>query len=188
MRAFGPTIASAIATAVLATAPVEAAERISNDEYGFSVELPDGSPVCWGESGTHVHGVGTRLAGQDCAQPGPSLSLWADYNSAFLPDARHVLRYEGRCAGPKAAWARGEWRHAVGGLRTAMCHYERADGAVELVLIGQTTRTEGGWGKAEDKTPHIFHTVRLVTTKARYERDLEVFRRFVRSIRISPPR
>jgi len=159
--------------------------RVENKEYGFRVTIPSGFPVCYGDSGTHVHGVGTRLDKKACKdnRPGPSFSIWADYNANFMPTALEALRDNPECDDVPPAWAAAEWNNAIGGLRTAICRVDRPDGTTDLTLNAQAGKWPEGFEEETGK-PYINYTVYFGTTKNRLENDLKTFKSFLKSIRI----
>jgi hypothetical protein len=94
-----------------------------------------------------------------------------------------VLAGDERCSGLGPAWAEGEWANAIGGLRTAICRRQKADGRVDLVLVAQA----GKWPDDASDVPYINYTVNFTTTQARQSADTDVLKQFLRSITISPP-
>lgn len=178
-------LALASTLAALPPGSAAAAKRVGVEEFGVSVMLPAGARLCYGESGTHVHGIYTLLDGQDCgsSRHGPALGVWANYNAAFAPDAVAYLQAYDDCADTGPRWD-GEWRSAVGGLPTAYCQRVLPDGRIVVALMGQSAPWGPGFGDEEGRTPRLFYHVWLHTTPSRRERDLATFRTFVRSIRI----
>ena len=156
-----------------------------NKEYSFRVSIPNGLPVCVGESGTHPHGVGTRLDKKSCdeKESGPAFSIWADYNAAFQVNALVRLQNGTSCGNSTVAWAQQAWQ-SIGGLKTAMCQVQHSDGKVEIVLASQAGRWGPSFGDEKD-LPRINYTVYLYTTKSRMNDDIELFRAFLKSIKIS---
>lgn len=165
---------------VLVTATVAVTAAFDNDEYGLSAAIPAGLPECIANTQGHVHGVGTVLVGRDCDDdtPRPAFNIWADYNTAEYPNALSMLRAF-KCVG--ARWADDEWKGAISGLRTAVCRVQRANGDVELTLTAQAWRWPG------DTYPYMNYTVNFGSTKSRVDRDLQVLRRFLRSVKIVKP-
>jgi len=164
------------------------AQPVELEEWGVKVIIPDGLPVCFGDSGTHVHGVYTRLDKKGCkdAEDGPYLSLWADYNVAFQSNALEIL-HGASCSNVAPSWARGEWTNAIAGLRTALCRVDHTDGKTNIVLAAQS----GIWGEGfeeESDKPHFNYTVSFASSKPRLERDLKTFKAFLKSIVITKPR
>jgi len=57
-----------------------------------------------------------------------------------------------------------------------------SDGTVDLAL----TAPAGGWPDESSDVPHINDTANFKTTRARQDSDVELFKKFLRSITISP--
>jgi len=152
-------------------------------DYGIRATIPAGLPVCWGESATHVHGVGTVLFGSDCENKngGPAFNIWADGNTEFYENPLYTLVDHPTCAGSRPAWAEGDWANAIGGLKTAICRTERQSGEIEIALAAQA----GKWPDDQVDSPYINYTVNFATTRIRLNRDVEVLNTFLHSIVIS---
>jgi hypothetical protein len=190
MRMIATDVARSIlmAAALAATVPVRMSAQTNGSEvpeYGIRATIPAGLPVCWAKSATHVHGVGTVLLGSDCENKDdqPAFNIWADGNVLFQEDALKMLAGDDRCADSPPAWANGEWTNAIGGLKTAICRKEHADGTVDLVLAAQA----GEWPDDLSDVPYVNYTVNFKTTRPRQGADFEVFKKFLRSITISSP-
>ena len=155
---------------------------MANAEFGFSAAIPTGFPDCSGQRGAHARGVYTDFSGEGCAgaSEDSGLSLWADDNASFHADALDFLRLDPDCAEPRSFWATAEWKDSIAGLKTAFCRVEYASGRLEVTLVAQRGRIADG----DDVYPRFFYTVSLVTTTARAQRDVLLFRAFVRSIRL----
>jgi hypothetical protein len=178
----GLRVAAAVAI-VVCWGCVAKAQVVTSAEYGFSATVPSGMAVCVGRSGTHVHGVGSVLAGQSCenSDRGASFSLWADYNAAFEEDAVSVLRLRSGCE--NSGLGVGEWADAISALPTAFCRVDQSDGSVEVLLVAQA----GRWPATSDtQTPYINYTAALNSSRERIEKDLAVFKSFLASVRIRP--
>jgi hypothetical protein len=147
---------------------------VTNEEFGFTAAIPHGFPVCYGDSGTHVHGVGTVLDGGACDGGGPALSVWADYNTYDAEDPAALLPDECQRGTTDEGWYLGD-------LPTTSCQIARPDGSVQLILVAQ------GAPDPDERVPVINYTVSLATTRARLAKDIELFRAFVASVRIAPP-
>lgn len=168
---------------VLAGSCAIAGNAVVNREYGFKAVVPDGLPVCTAESGTHVHGVGTVLSGEDCRNSGdlPAFNIWADYNDLFLVNALDALNSNPVCSGKGPSWGQGEWSHAIAGLRTAMCRVDHSDGRVDIVLLAQAHK----WPDSKtEASPYINYTMYFNTTKTRLTTDMKRFKEFVKSVAI----
>jgi hypothetical protein len=158
-------------------------DAFKNGEYGLDATIPSGFPECVARSGTgHIHGVGTVLIGRDCENRNrqPAFDIWADYNTADYPDALEVLRSE-QCTGSRLRWTNDEWSRAIGGLRTAVCRFEGSGDSFELRLAAQA------WRRPGETLSYINYTVHFIGMKSRADRDLQVLRGFVRTIRIVEP-
>jgi hypothetical protein len=176
-----------MAAAFAATVAVRMSAQTSASEvpeYGIRATIPPGLPVCWAETATHLHGVGTVLAGSDCENRNnrPAFNIWADGNTQFYSDPLATLIDHPFCAGSRPAWAEGDWANAIGGLKTAICLNERPNGRIEIALAAQA----GKWPDDLDDVPSINYTVNFNTTQARRGSDVEALTEFLRSITISP--
>lgn len=165
--------------------PRTSAQTSTSDipEYGIRVTIPAGLPVCWAESGTHVHGVGTVLLGSTCENRDdrPAFNIWADWNAMFYASPLDVLAGHPACAGSHPEWADGVWANAIGGLKTAICRSERQNGRIEIALAAQADK----WPDDIENAPYINYTVNLTTTRTRLDRDLQVVNTFLHSVVIS---
>jgi hypothetical protein len=171
---------------IVLLAVAAAAGAFENDEYGLRATIPTGYPECVANTQGHVHGIGTVLVGRDCENDDrhPAFNVWADYNTAEYPDALAVLRSD-QCTGARLRWADDEWKNAISGLKTAVCRVNLPNGDVELTLAAQAAT----WPKGSSITaPRVNYTVNFASTKLRLDQDLQVLKRFVRSIRIRAPR
>src|SRR5258708_5184630 len=96
MIAIGVARSILMAAALAATVAVQMSAQTSGSEvpeYGIRATIPAGLAVCWAESATHVHGVGTVLVGSDCQNKdnGPAFNIWADYNAEFYANLLDTL-------------------------------------------------------------------------------------------------
>jgi hypothetical protein len=160
----------------------EVAGAFENNEFGLRATIPGSYPECVANTQGHIHGVGTVLLGRDCENAGrqPAFNVWANYNTTDHPNALEVLRGN-ECTGSRLRWADDEWRGAISGLRTAVCRFDGPGDAIELRLAAQAWKWPG------DAHPYINYTANFSSTKSRVDQDLQVFKRFVASIRIVKP-
>jgi len=171
--------------AVTSNATAAAKDReIENEEYGIKAKIPDNLPVCIAKTWTHPHGFGTVLVGKDCDGPddGPAFNIWADYNVLFERNALESLKAHPYCSGKDPVWAEGDWSNAIGGLRTAMCRTDHANGTIDIVLEAQA----GKWTDDSNReVPYINYAVNFGTTNARYNADVKILNSFLKSIEIN---
>jgi hypothetical protein len=186
----GRTSRRAIFTAILLGPAVSASSgltghRFESHEYRFEATVPDALPVCIAESSSHVHGVGTVLAGSDCRNQRhtAAFNVWADYNVQFKGSAIDSLSGHPACSGAQPIWATGRLALSIGGLKTAICRTNQADGRIEIALEAQS----GRWPNASpsETAPYVNYTVNFNTTRSRFDRDFQLLMAFLQSIKIS---
>ncbi len=162
-----------------------AGQMVVNEEYGFEATTPEGFPTCFGLSGSHIHGVYTRLDGKGCDDPRGEayLSFWADYNAGFKPSVRAYMSGSSACKGTRPS--RVGVRLSIGGLPTWRCVRKRENGSREMVLVAATGRWDAGF---ETTAPHLIYTLSFGTTEQRQTADQALFDAFRGSIVLRKPR
>jgi hypothetical protein len=164
-----------------------AGKRYSNEEYGFSVELPARAPICRSGPPEHDGGVSIFLdSGPDGCNDllsRPFIGIYASYNAMLASDAEDVLRM-------RAESTEGERHDApkalgVAGLPAASGRWDRADGWIVIRVVAQGGDWPDGGKTAHENVPYINYTVMLRTTRERLEHDLERFRSILRDVQIT---
>lgn len=149
--------------------------------FGLKVRIPDSLKVCGPTYANSVRAVWTRLDGSDCESDGPFIGYHGDYVMEDLNPAKDALAYaQHDCS--EAEWAPGKWRHAIAGLKTAMCRQDNSDGSFVITLhavAGDQPAEKGG------TIPRYAYNLHLGTTAERYDRDVAVFDDFLSRLELT---
>lgn len=161
------------------------AERVRNDEFGLSVEVPPGMRVCGYSEWQHPHGIVLALIdrpdGCDDAPDRPMITVLGWYNTVFVPSL--------------AALGKRSCSHVTGervpppdlrlpGTPSIVCRVNAPD-RVTIELEAQSrSRMQGDYSLV----PSINYTVTLHTSPERLEADLARFRALLPTIRFHMPR
>ncbi len=161
--------------------------RYSNSEYGVAMTFPAGSRVCPALSGEHPHGFYAVYHGKHrtCDEmrnapdetPVRAMGVYADYNTTDDRSLRQDLKSWCKTAEPAELDAARLDRLTVPGRVTARRVTREANGQIEINLDVAGDLSPG-------KVPFIFYHITLAATPRHLRRDLPMFERFVRSIRI----
>lgn len=164
----------------MADLPAPNPSQYTNVDYQSSVRLPRGFPACVGE--VTNHGVVILL---DMARwcdgnyfDGSAIFVNADYNAAGDADTAWGLA-EIECRWQMArriVWLHGQM---ISGRAAAGCRRLFDDGRLEVtyIVLRKTGRSPLSW---------IEISADLITTPARYEKDMRVFRRVLPGIWVHP--
>lgn len=160
--------------------PVPNASRYINTDYQFSVKLPNGHLACVGEITNH--GVAILLdPAKKCDGDyfkSPGIFVNADYNTAEVGNTAAALAAaECRWDGAKdIVWLHDE---TISGRKAAGCRRRFDDGRiwVTYIVLRKTDHSPLQW---------IEVSADLITTPARYEKDMRGFRRVLPGIWVHP--
>lgn len=183
---------------MLFAAPASAQDGrvVTNAEYGVTITLPADVTVCGATSWTHPHGFYAWLdRPTDCDATTAkvdtvmrAMSVWADYNAAFIPDlARAKALY---CDDDPGAQADADRFGAlsVPGHESVQCLTIDAEGAIEIDIYAAAG---GPWCDGPDPdcaAPYAIYRVSLQTVEAALEDDLRTFRAMLQSATLEPER
>jgi hypothetical protein len=196
MRAIRQTIASLILAFVSvapAAAQVQADNLYRDPQYGFSVEIPPGAPVCRGPIGASAAGIVIFLdAGVDgCDATGarPFVAVFGRYNTNHLPSPEAELRRAcALVAGQRLPPPDGL---LIDGLDSAACRVNRADNWIEILVIAQAgdrpamvTPEPSQTPTVQEATAFVNYTAVLHTNARRFDPDLTGFRRILSGVMI----
>lgn len=163
-----------------------------NAEFGITLPVPRGAFLCPTPSGEHDQGPVLLLgaAGEEGCRGVEEVELhryievFAGYNESYvtktLPrllrwDCRHLA--DGPC-GAAPSGLRLAGLHSLAGMASG------PHGWVYVIVETQAGKPDPDF---DPSVPSINYSLTLHTTRKSLERDLRVFRRVLRTMRISPP-
>jgi hypothetical protein len=183
-------LATAVLGACISGAGASEAQRVRNEEYGFSVAFPAGLRVCTAVSGDHPHGFFVRLNGDQGECGGAAaksdvsvIGVYAYYNSTFETSPEEELA--GLCRESGNDDKSGKLKSlGFAGRHSARCQVQHADGSIDIYVVTQAGQWPGAQESPELKTPYINYTASLHTTHSRMADDLKTFSGVLKSVRI----
>jgi len=176
---------SCVVGAVHARAQIPAFDRkhYENEKYQFSVDLPQGFVACVSEHTNHgvVIYLDRAVQCRDEHEGVAYVEISANYNSS---EVRTLARLARISCGPspfepasrRVEWVRGA---TLGGRRAAGCrqYFKDGDVSVSIIILRKTDGPVSGW---------IEVSAYLRTTLDRYQGDLRIFRRVLKTVWIHP--
>ena len=162
--------------------PVPTPLQYRNVDYQFTVSVPSDLRACMNSPPCPNHGVWFPLDGSSCTHDTEGSSQYiavnANYNAAGEADtAERLASIECRWEGAKdIVWLRDE---TISARPAAGCRRHFADGHIEVtyLVLRKTDHSPLQW---------IEISADLITTPARYEKDMGVFRRVLPGIWVHP--
>jgi hypothetical protein len=162
-------------------------QTYTNSAFGFSVDVPAGTPTCRSEPTQPDHGLDMFLDsgpdGCEKLQTRPYLGVYAEYNAAMSPTPDAVL--------DGLNHLKGIHRGAAPELQipkrpSAVARVDRDDGWVEIWVVTQAWN----WPPPAEESDlsYVNYIVTLNTTPQRLERDLPRLRTLLRRIKIVEPK
>jgi hypothetical protein len=171
---------------ISATASAERLQRRFLKEYGLSVAFPRNAHVCDGLSWTHLHGWGTPIEG-DCEATQRRITIWADWNAAFLRTPDEAAYCSAQDGGSLAAGARLGLTFA--GRQSVTCRADAPDGSILITVVTQAWRWSDRHSNPDPalQLPRVNYYAYLRTTHLTLRDDLIRFRQVLRNVRIVRP-
>ncbi len=181
------------ATLVLALASISApsfAGTYENQEYGFSVEVPNDAAHCAHRAGAgHVTGVIVILDASDidCEQMHghPGIGINGMYNADFATDV--VSDLQSLCGDGKGGLTAAPPDLAFKHSRSAACSIPHDGGWVTIYVATMAWSWSDPGDDPDMQAPLIEYHARLFTTAERLEADTERFRAILNTVRIFTP-
>lgn len=170
-----------------------ATQRVSNQEFKFSVSFPAGNVVCTATSGDQPHGFFVRLdASQiDCKNLKKDtaisvISVYAYNNTTFesTPEEELVGLCRERDANGKLSEGRVLKGLTFKGRHSAACRTIRADGSIDIYVVTQAGKWPSSHDSPDMDAPYINYTASLHTTPSRMDRDIKTFHKILKSVQI----
>ena len=154
---------------------------------GLSAVFPRGSRVCVGRSGDAPRGFyaryGTAAAGcEDANRPSAYMGIGSSFNALFYD---RVEEATGSCGPISTALKRrlGDESLDLPGHRSIAC--QRVDD--EMIEIAVYALGGGNFADVPGEPPRVIYWASLGTRPDRFDRDLAMFRTFLRRARIGIP-
>lgn len=174
------TLSAASSLSCAAEIPLHS-RHYKNEDYQFSVDIPDHLLACVSENTNH--GVDILLDDRpgcgSVTDQRPYADVFASYNVATNAVTPQMLArvYCGYEKAQRTVWLGGR---TLGGRMAAGCRQYFKDGQITVTIATQR--------KTEPENPEAWIDISasLTTTASRYKSDMRVFREIVRTVRIAP--
>lgn len=159
-------------------------QLVNNREFGFSVHFPAGQIVCLASSGDHPHGFYANLDAdcrkQDSDRATRSLGIWANYNAANWDMSDLIRVYCHNGSPERLLQAKDSFK--IDGLPSQYCFFKDSSGSLILYVLAERGSAAEKFHDPNAKGGYVNYRATLVTKPESYQRDLETFTRFVKSI------
>ena len=161
-------------------------QKYTNSTFGFSVDVPAGTPTCRSEPTQPDHGLDMFLDsgpdGCEKLQTRPYLGVFAEYNAAMAPNPDAVLAGLNHLKGIHRGTAP---ELQIPRRPSAVARVDRDDGWVEIWVVTQAWK----WPPPAEESDlsYVNYIVTLNTTPQRLERDLRRLRALLGKVRIFEP-
>jgi hypothetical protein len=175
--------------AALTGALSASAETYRNGEFGFSVEMSRGVPVCVPDPTLqHVHGITFWLdsgrTGCDELEGRPAVSAIGEYNSLFYPSTQALAKDSCGQHGKRVAAPPGL---AIPGARSATCRRNEDDGWITMAVVAQGGTWRDPGNDPDFHTPAVNYIVLMHTRGDHFDADLARFRAILKTVRLFKP-
>lgn len=165
-----------------------------NRDMGLRATFPAGSRVCLSRSGDAPRGFYARYGATEpgCPErgdgPASSMGIGASFNTTFQRSLGEAAAGDcGPLSGRVTALLAGE-ALAIPEHRSLACQADRRDGRVEIVVYAMAgSWPDGSPGGSPGDAPRVIYWASLGTEPQRLGQDLDMFRAFLRTVRIGDP-
>lgn len=171
-------------------ATVSSGAPMINEEYGIAATFSSGSRVCPGLSGSHPHGFYSRLGDEraECftskdPPASSAIGIWADYNTAF----HRTFSETGASCEAAAAKGIDVQPLVLRGLPSRACVERGTGGWVYITVMAFAGRWGPPSADPDSDAPYLIYTASLASRDGQLGTDLQVFRRFLDGLVLTPP-